>query len=962
MNHPLRFLRRPARPALLLLASLALGPAAAAAPAGPAPQVPAEGRPPGAYPNTSVSAVNVIARGSTVFNSSVDVPGLDGQGPVAWSVNRYNRGDFALRLAPGNPVAALTNLGLGFIEFGDNSPALAASQAWRPTVARGVVLPVARQNGPIDWNDGEGPFFPTVAVSWASSGPGYDMLNGAFANGDLDINTGRAGTHGSSPEANFGFSAVWFPYDQGWLAGEFGGPVIGNADPNVPDGSAAWTRPDAHAAGLTANLLRWPDFPAGSGQYGGHAELRLPGVNTLEDGMLFTTSSDGGSDVNIVGVAPTDDGAAWLVTIREDAETTAEVLAAANQSEFQFVYVPFDAPRLVGGHVVGATGAKRKAAGDFGVTRTGTGSYEITIPGKTGASGTLLLQAADLEPGTSEPLATRAFLSQEFSGGRFIVESRKTTSDTAAELADANFYVAWVDFAEPLAAPAGPRLRSLPAVVVNGDGVTAREAGVAAHPFASEILVTTVDDGNTGGHVDPITQQPALDALVGRYYDPATLAPLGDPFVIVGNPAGDITRHDVKFNAVSNVYVVVANTRARGTNGRNVPTIALVRPASDPAAGSRVIKSFVYDEASENNYDDVAVAVSSKNGNFLVASEYSFPGEGEGVLGILFDGNATEITTGQHRLDQLQSIGDEDDPDVAYLPQRDVFLYISNTDNSNGSTGTLGNRIVGAVVQTTPGTAGALTSTVEQPLGDGDPAGTPEGHPAAIESPFTGQIVAAYDYGNNTANGDVSFTAVGAGPTYMFTAAQPEVPYLRGAAGDPFNHQHPQLAADPVRGVIIVGHNATASTVGLPEAYAFSVFGPDGQPLPGQLDVPYLLAEAPGGLGNSANFHTVTYSPASGSFLAVYNSTPGVTYLAALEVTSSHLAPAEPPTLAIARGGGGVVVSWPADAEGFALEGSPTLAPAAWQPAGGAPVVENGRKKVTVTPGAGTEFFQLRRP
>ena len=130
-----------------------------AAPPGPTPQVPDGGGAPGPFPNTSVSAVNVIAKGSAMFNSSVDVPGLDGQGPIPWSVNRYNRGDFAMRLSPGDAQAALNNLNQGFIEFGDSAVTVPASQAWRPSPLFGISIPTARQNGPIDWNDGEGPFY-----------------------------------------------------------------------------------------------------------------------------------------------------------------------------------------------------------------------------------------------------------------------------------------------------------------------------------------------------------------------------------------------------------------------------------------------------------------------------------------------------------------------------------------------------------------------------------------------------------------------------------------------------------------------------------------------------------------------------------------------------------------------------------------------------------------------------------
>ncbi len=934
--------------------SLAVLASASAAPAGPTPQIPDGGGAPGPFPNTSVSAVNVIAKGSTVFNSSVEVPGLDGQGPIPWSVNRYNRGDFALRLSPGNPTAALDNLNQGFIEFGDSAPGIAASQAWRPSRLLGVLLPTARQNGPVDWGDGEGPFFPTMGISWASSGPGYSMTDGSFGTGDLDINTGRAGTHASSPEANFSFSTAWFPFDQGWLGGDVAGPNT--------EGASAWTAPNAHAAGLSAGLVKWLQYPADSGTYGGLAELRLPGVNAWEDGMVFATSSDGGSDVNIVGVSPKPDGSAWLVTIREDAATEAETLADAGQSEFQFVYVPFDAPRLIGGAIAGADGAKRKAAGDFSVTRTGTGSYELTIPGKTGSDGTLLLQVADLEPGTAEPLAARAFLSYEFKDGKFVIQSRRTTTETTADLVDASFYVAWVDFTAPLAPPDGPRLRSLAAVAVSGEGVAAKESGIAANTDASEVLVTYIDSANFGGYTDPITQQFAVSAMVGRFYDPATLTPTSDPFVIFGSPVGALSRCDVKYNPVAKQYVVVSNARGDGDLGLDVPLIALVNPAAVAGGNSPVAKAWVHQPDTDQSYDDIAVAVSSKNGNFLLVAERKAAGEGESTVGCLYDKAGTRLTAPFTRLDLLQSVGDEDDPDVTYLEGRDAFLYVSNTDNSDGSTGTLHNRIVGSIVDPVPDGQGKLVVRTEQPLSDGLPEGRAEGHPASLLNPFDGQLLTAYDAGNGTAQGDLSFFDLGTAPGFVFTAAQPEIPYLDGTSGNPFNHQHPQLAADPEHGVIVVGFNATGSTVGLPEAYVFRVLGPDGHPLRSQLGAPYFLADSPGGLGTSANYHNVKYSPVSQSFLAAFTSNPGITYLAALQVTSSHLAPGTPPSLAVTAQGGSVVLTWPASATGFDLQATPTLSPVAWQPAGLTPTVEGDVNKVTVPATGATRFFRLVKP
>src|SRR5690606_36848479 len=96
------------------------------------------------------------------------------------------------------------------------------------------------------------------------------------------------------------------------------------------------------------------------------------------------------------------------------------------------------------------------------------------------------------------------------------------------------------------------------------------------------------------------------------------------------------------------------------------------------------------------------------------------------------------------RVDLLQSVGGEDDPDVIYLPERDAYLYISNTDNSNGSTGTLSNRIVGSVIDSALDAQGNLVVREEQPLSNGLPEGRAEGHPAAIENPFNGELIVAY--------------------------------------------------------------------------------------------------------------------------------------------------------------------------------------------------------------------------
>ncbi len=67
-------------------------------------------------------------------------------------------------------------------------------------------------------------------------------------------------------------------------------------------------------------------------------------------------------------------------------------------------------------------------------------------------------------------------------------------------------------------------------------------------------------------------------------------------------------------------------------------------------------------------------------------------------------------------------------------------------------------------------------------------------------------------------------------------------------------------------------------------------------------------------------------------------------------------APAEPPALTVARSGGNLVISWPADATGFTLESSLAMPAASWTPVSG--VTGNS---VTVTPAGAAAFYRLRQ-
>jgi hypothetical protein len=185
------------------------------------------------------------------------------------------------------------------------------------------------------------------------------------------------------------------------------------------------------------------------------------------------------------------------------------------------------------------------------------------------------------------------------------------------------------------------------------------------------------------------------------------------------------------------------------------------------------------------------------------------------------------------------------------------------------------------------------------------------------------------------------------------------MPYLAGAAGNPFLHQHPQLDADPSSGMFVLGHQARGSSVGLPDGYVFSVLDTNGAVMPSQLGAPYYLMDtAP--IDTGVNYHNIKYDPLSDSFLVVAAagaSGSRVLYLAAVQLTSSLLPDA--PGLTIQREGNNVVIRWPASATGYALQSSANLSAPSWSAVAGAPQAEGNFLRMTVPIGTGTRFFRL---
>jgi len=488
------------------------------------------GNRPGAYPNKQVLVANFDASLPTngmgypadvvqsaqaaaapiIWNSggygSVSrdiIASISGQTPGAFSFARYQAGAFDFLLNPRDPVAAVQNLGPYSNplreRYSSGETNVAASQAWAPSPNYGFVFSTVHKNGQ-QWNDGSPAFYAATYVNLdpVAAALGYDMIGGHFRGGQFYTRTTKlvTGTP-SDPSSNLGnlqrcaipISVAWFPYDQGWKAGYF------NPNRDTTQANSNWKRGDGwglHSGTAVAGLplyggqsdynnpktlMVWDDISSltQSLQYSGLATVSLPGVNSVNDGMLFTVGNDENNSLRGVSAnnAARPDGSGWYVAVRDIETSKADPTVYATDgaidagSSFSFVYIPYNADNFVGGQI-GTNGATLHGpTGGYSVTHLSTGRYAVTIPGKTGTNGVILLQntgytatpvGQDTFGNPFTNVVDNSYMSYEYGGtNTFIVESRYVDASGGGEgvvkLRDAAFNFVYVDFINAIAPP-----------------------------------------------------------------------------------------------------------------------------------------------------------------------------------------------------------------------------------------------------------------------------------------------------------------------------------------------------------------------------------------------------------------------------------------------------------------------------------------------------------------------------
>jgi hypothetical protein len=502
-----------------------------------------------------------------------------------------------------------------------------------------------------------------------------------------------------------------------------------------------------------------------------------------------------------------------------------------------------------------------------------------------------------------------------------------------------------------------PTFTTSPATVIHPAGLPQKEAGIAINTEAPEALVvTTLTDNSENSFNDPITGQPAQSIMVGYFINPTTFQKIRGPFPIVGNPGGNMENHAVRWNPVSKKYAVFTTGQTYPPNNLQIVLGAIILPNSVAGQNDPVEKKFVVDPQTTLGYDDVALAVSSRNGNMLLVAERNFVrtdtgANNEGAVGIMFDKDGNQITPTFTRLDVLGPDGDEDDPDVTYLPQHDLFFFHTNTDDGPGP-----DRVVGNAIATVPNGTGGLTLSPAQQLGE-QLRTQGQGHPTVIENPFNGELIGAADYNNGSGGGDLFYMKLN--PDLSTSAIRAQVPYVDTSV-IASTHRHPMLAADTNSGVFVLGHNFSGPFQGV----GFSLLGPDGQILPGRPEdtVVYPWVRTASAVDVAVNTLNLAYDPHSDSFIVVYSlGAAGGVEAARLKVTSNHL----PETFSLRAqllAGGSVKILWPsaATAAGYRLQSTSAIG-TAFSDVTAAKTVEGSDDTVTVS-ASGAAFYRLIKP
>jgi hypothetical protein len=240
----------------------------------------------------------------------------------------------------------------------------------------------------------------------------------SFNDGLMALSVMQAGQAGGV-EVNFNAAVAWFDFRAGWQGGHV------NANGNF-------------AAEASNNVEQSMLTKSATGRY----KLDL-GVNSITDGMLFAIGNNNSNIVVQAGIYA--DGSGWDLRVHHNAASHS---GTGLDRDFSFLYLPFNTAGLIGGVYDGAAEGSLASAGNFLLTRLGTGEYELNIPGESPETGMLILTVAGrgIDSGTLAP-DDNLLSYQPSAAGSFLINSIDLPSFS---LEDTTFAWAFMSFTNPL--------------------------------------------------------------------------------------------------------------------------------------------------------------------------------------------------------------------------------------------------------------------------------------------------------------------------------------------------------------------------------------------------------------------------------------------------------------------------------------------------------------------------------
>ena len=331
-----------------------------------------------------------------------------------------------------------------------------------------------------EFASGNGVADMTLAARSGTSGMGVNMIN----RGDNTLGVGGLTHAAASGSAGVLLAST----AQGYRDNLFG--ADGVAFSTVYQSSGAEVVATATASNAEINVdfsAAW--FPETAGFVQARSVATATGVATVNldpaAGLLMATPHVNAAAIATVGPIG---GSALQVTVANGTGTL------TSTTPFSYVFLPHDTPGLTSGAVSGVDGSVSAGANLVGytLTRTGTGQYSLTIPGKSPSTGMILLN------GVATGGDVDNFAVWEPSGSDFLIQT--FDGDATPLLTDADFQFAYVDFAQPLA-----KSSDLSATTASldlgkalvGTGVTAAIGVTATSP--QSYTVTSFRASATGG-------------------------------------------------------------------------------------------------------------------------------------------------------------------------------------------------------------------------------------------------------------------------------------------------------------------------------------------------------------------------------------------------------------------------------------------------------------------------------